>query len=83
MSKIIFITGTSTGFGRLMTITLSKAGHTVVAGMRGTTEKNMVVAGELAELPNVEVVEIDVVSDDQSRRRLKKLFQNTAGWMCW
>ncbi len=37
MSKVIFITGTSTGFGKLMTLTLSKAGHTVIAGMRGTT----------------------------------------------
>jgi NADP-dependent 3-hydroxy acid dehydrogenase YdfG len=47
MNKIIFITGTSTGFGKLMTITLSKAGHTVIAGMRGTTGKNQAVATEL------------------------------------
>ncbi|MFC3157754.1 hypothetical protein ACFOEQ_03985 [Chryseobacterium arachidis] len=39
MNKIVFITGTSTGFGKLMTITLSKAGHTVIAGMRGTSGK--------------------------------------------
>ncbi|MCF0069568.1 SDR family oxidoreductase [Dyadobacter sp. CY261] len=64
MSKIILITGTSTGFGKLMTITLSKAGHTVVAGMRGINDKNAGVAGELAALPNVEVVELDVTSDD-------------------
>jgi len=35
MKKIIFITGTSTGFGKLMTQTLSKEGHTVIAAMRG------------------------------------------------
>jgi NAD(P)-dependent dehydrogenase (short-subunit alcohol dehydrogenase family) len=64
MAKIIFITGTSTGFGKLMTITLSKAGHTVVAGMRGTTGKNAGVAGELAALKNVDVVELDVTSDE-------------------
>ncbi len=64
MAKIIFITGTSTGFGKLMTITLSKAGHTVVAGMRGTTGKNAAVAGELAALKNVDVVELDVTSDE-------------------
>jgi NADP-dependent 3-hydroxy acid dehydrogenase YdfG len=63
MSKIIFITGTSTGFGKLTTITLSKAGHTVIAGMRGTTDKNAAVAKELAALSNVEVVEIDITSD--------------------
>ncbi|QNA45862.1 SDR family oxidoreductase [Lacibacter sediminis] len=72
MRKIIFITGTSTGFGRLMTITLAKAGHTVVAGMRGTTEKNMMVAKELAELPNVDVVEIDVVSDESVTKAFEK-----------
>jgi NAD(P)-dependent dehydrogenase (short-subunit alcohol dehydrogenase family) len=63
MSKSIFITGTSTGFGKLMTITLSKEGHTVIAGMRGTRGKNEAVAKELAALPNVEVVEIDITSD--------------------
>ncbi|AXY74525.1 SDR family NAD(P)-dependent oxidoreductase [Paraflavitalea soli] len=64
MKKIIFITGTSTGFGKLMTITLSKAGHTVIAGMRGTTGKNAAVAAELAALPHVFVEEIDITSDD-------------------
>jgi NAD(P)-dependent dehydrogenase (short-subunit alcohol dehydrogenase family) len=63
MSKKIFITGTSTGFGKLMAITLSKAGHTVIAGMRGVTGKNEAVAKELSALPNVEVVEIDVTND--------------------
>jgi NAD(P)-dependent dehydrogenase (short-subunit alcohol dehydrogenase family) len=63
MSKTIFITGTSTGFGKLITITLAKAGHTVVAGMRGTKGKNELTAKELSELPNVEVVEIDVTND--------------------
>jgi NADP-dependent 3-hydroxy acid dehydrogenase YdfG len=63
MKKIIFITGTSSGFGKLMTITLSKQGHHIIAGMRGTTGKNQVVAGELAQLPNVDVVEIDVTDD--------------------
>jgi NADP-dependent 3-hydroxy acid dehydrogenase YdfG len=63
MSKIILITGTSTGFGKLMTATLSKAGHTVIAGMRGVTSKNAEAAKELAALPHVEVVELDVTSD--------------------
>lgn len=63
MSKIIFITGTSTGFGKLMTITLSKVGYTVIAGMRGTKTKNAVIAEELSALDNVEVVEIDITDD--------------------
>ncbi|MBK1896843.1 SDR family oxidoreductase [Chryseobacterium paridis] len=73
MSKTIFITGTSTGFGKLMTITLSEAGHNVIAGMRGTEGKNKEIAEELAKLPNVEVVDIDV-TDDTS---VKEAFETT------
>jgi NADP-dependent 3-hydroxy acid dehydrogenase YdfG len=73
MSKIIFITGASTGFGKLTTITLSKAGHTVIAGIRGTTGKNEAVTKELSALPNVEVVEIDISSDTS----VSKAFQQT------
>ena len=72
MNKIVFITGTSTGFGKLMTITLSEAGHTVIAGMRGTTDKNEAVAKELSELSNVEVVDIDVTHDES----VKKAFES-------
>jgi NADP-dependent 3-hydroxy acid dehydrogenase YdfG len=72
MNKIIFITGTSTGFGKLMTITLSKAGHTVIAGMRGTSGKNAEVAKELSALDNVEVVDIDVTDDNS----VTKAFDN-------
>jgi NAD(P)-dependent dehydrogenase (short-subunit alcohol dehydrogenase family) len=64
MVNIVLITGTSTGFGKLMTTTLAAAGHTVVAGMRSTTTKNAAVAQELAALSNVEVVELDVTSDE-------------------
>jgi NAD(P)-dependent dehydrogenase (short-subunit alcohol dehydrogenase family) len=64
MKKIIFITGTSTGFGKLMVQTLSKAGHTVIAGMRETTGKNQPVGAELSLIPNVEVAEIDITNDE-------------------
>ena len=63
MSKTIFITGTSTGFGKLTAITLANAGHTVIAGMRDTDGRNKAVALELAALPNIEVMEIDITDD--------------------
>ncbi len=63
MSKIIFITGTSTGFGKLTAITLSKEGHTVIAGMRNTQNTNADVAKELSALPNITVADMDVTDD--------------------
>jgi NAD(P)-dependent dehydrogenase (short-subunit alcohol dehydrogenase family) len=72
MSKVIFITGTSTGFGKLTTTTLAKAGYTVIAGMREIDGKNAAAANELSQLPNVDVVEIDITKDDS----VKYAFEN-------
>ncbi|UFH53960.1 SDR family oxidoreductase [Spirosoma sp. KNUC1025] len=63
MSNVVFITGTSTGFGKLTAVTLAKAGYTVIAGMRNTQDKNKDVAAELGSLPNIDVVEIDITDD--------------------
>jgi NAD(P)-dependent dehydrogenase (short-subunit alcohol dehydrogenase family) len=64
MSKVVFITGTSTGFGKLTTTTLAKAGYNVIAGMRDIDGKNAAVANELSQLPNVDVIEIDITKDE-------------------
>jgi len=64
MSQIIFITGTSTGFGKLTAQTLAKAGYTVIAGMRGVNGKNAAVAAEMSKIPNITVVEIDITDDN-------------------
>jgi len=63
MSKTIFITGTSTGFGKLTAITLANAGHTVIAGMRESNGRNKAVAEELSGIANIEVAEIDITND--------------------
>jgi len=63
MSKTIFITGTSTGFGKLIATTLATAGNTVIAGMRNVNGHNANAAQQLSAIPNVEVVEIDVTDD--------------------
>jgi NAD(P)-dependent dehydrogenase (short-subunit alcohol dehydrogenase family) len=64
MSRIILITGTSAGFGKLIATTMAKEGHSVVAAMRNVTTKNAAAAAALNALPNIEVVEMDVTSTD-------------------
>lgn len=64
MKKIVLITGTSTGFGGLMARTFDREGFTVIATMREVNGKNAEAAKELNALPNTEVVELDVTSDD-------------------
>jgi NADP-dependent 3-hydroxy acid dehydrogenase YdfG len=73
MSKIIFVTGASTGFGKLMTLTLANAGHSVIAGIRGITGKNEAVAKELAELPNIDVVELDLTDDTSVKNAFEQV----------
>ena len=76
MSKTIFITGTSTGFGKLMVKTLSNAGHTVIAGMRNPTGKNAAAAAELSQLPNIEVVDIDITSDESVTKAFEQVLND-------
>jgi short-subunit dehydrogenase len=64
MSKTILITGTSSGFGKLTTITLANEGNSVIAGMRDIKGKNATAAEELNAIANVEVVELDVTDDN-------------------
>jgi len=73
MGKIIFITGTSSGFGKLMTITLSQDGHTVIAGMRDAAGKNSGAAKELSALQGVDVTEIDITSDNSVQAAFDKV----------
>jgi NAD(P)-dependent dehydrogenase (short-subunit alcohol dehydrogenase family) len=40
MKQIVLVTGASSGFGQMISHDLARAGHTVYASMRGTTEKN-------------------------------------------
>ena len=66
--QVIFITGASTGFGRLFAETLARHGHTVFATMRDPQGKNAKNAAELLALASREslsifTLECDVTSD--------------------
>lgn len=73
MSSTILLTGTSTGFGRLTSLSLARRGHTVFASMRDIGGKNRAVADELRRIAEAErialhVVELDVTSDESVER---------------
>lgn len=61
MSKVILITGASTGFGRDTAETLALAGHTVFATMRDPKDKNKVHA-EALQSKGINVLELDVTN---------------------
>ena len=67
MSKIIVITGASSGFGALTARALAHAGHTVYAGMRDTAGRNAPAVADAAAVRaehgvDLRTVELDVLS---------------------
>ncbi|MBT8292851.1 MAG: SDR family oxidoreductase, partial [Eudoraea sp.] len=78
MSKKVLITGTSSGFGKLIANTLLDKGHTVIASMRGIDGKNKNVAEEL-KAKGAHVVEIDVTSDESVNQGVKKATDASGG----
>jgi NADP-dependent 3-hydroxy acid dehydrogenase YdfG len=65
MKKVALVTGTSSGFGKLIAQTLAANGIQVFAGMRNITTKNAAVANELNALKNIKVIELDVANEAQ------------------
>ncbi len=64
----VIVTGANSGFGRLTVETLARAGHTVFACVRGSTEKNAVATAELTACGaslggRIAVVDMDVTSE--------------------
>jgi len=76
MSKKIFITGASGGFGALTVESLLKDGHKVVGTMRATAGRNKDVAERLTQA-GAQIVEMDV-TDDKS---VEQAVQNAIGKM--
>src|SRR5271166_5500129 len=67
-NDVVLVTGASTGFGRLTSVTLARRGYTVFASMRDIAGRNRSHAANLEELQRQEnlrlsVVELDVTDD--------------------
>jgi NAD(P)-dependent dehydrogenase (short-subunit alcohol dehydrogenase family) len=66
--QVVLITGTSSGFGNLIALTLARQGYPVYASMRDVHDRNASAAKELERVAReerlaLEVVEIDVRSE--------------------
>ena len=71
--QVVLITGSSTGFGRLIAETLARHGHTVFATMRDPAGRNAANASQIRTLAEKEslplhVLELDVTNDASVER---------------
>ncbi len=83
-SKIILITGASTGFGNITAKLLAQQGHTVYATMRDTNGKNKPHKEALLDWAkeqraDIRVVELDVTSDQSVENAKKQILAETNG----
>jgi NAD(P)-dependent dehydrogenase (short-subunit alcohol dehydrogenase family) len=78
MSKIVLITGASSGFGRDTAETLAAADHTVFAGVRDVDGRNRDVVAAL-RAKAIEVVELDVTSDTSVDAAIATLLARSGG----
>ena len=74
----MLVTGSTSGFGRLMVETLARQGYIVFAGMRAVTGKNAPAAEELRALAErehlaLQIVEIDVTDDASVEQAIKSI----------
>jgi NAD(P)-dependent dehydrogenase (short-subunit alcohol dehydrogenase family) len=81
--RVVLVTGSNSGFGRLTVETLARREHEVFAGVRESEGRNATAAGELHALAGAEglrlrVVEMDV-TDDASVGRAVEEAVGTAG----
>ena len=78
MSKVIVITGASTGFGALTARALARAGHTVYAGIRETTGRNAPRVAEVERFAaenavDLRPIELDIASQASANAAIETI----------
>src|SRR5262245_51268282 len=78
MSKVILVTGASSGIGRLSSEALARAGHVVYASMRDIAGRNAPEAAKIARFSkeqgvDLRTVELDVQSQDSVESAVAKV----------
>jgi NADP-dependent 3-hydroxy acid dehydrogenase YdfG len=76
MAKTIFVTGASSGFGRLTAETLSKSGHKVFAGFRSAEGARKQIADEL-KAKNIEILKVDVTDQASVDKAIVQLLEKS------
>src|SRR5689334_15705213 len=76
--RVVLITGTSSGFGRLIAETLARKKFQVFATMRSLNSRNAAAARELADLTkreslSLQTLELDVTDDASVERAVSKI----------
>jgi len=79
--KVILVTGSSNGIGRLTVVTLARKGHTVYASMRDANGRNAAARLELRQLAKDEnldltVIELDVTDDTSVEKAVADIIKN-------
>jgi NAD(P)-dependent dehydrogenase (short-subunit alcohol dehydrogenase family) len=77
-NQVVLITGTSSGFGRLIAETLARKNYQIFATMRNVKGRNAAVAREIAETAkreslSLQTVELDVTDDFSLERAVSKV----------
>ena len=82
MAETVLVTGSNSGFGRLIVETLAHQGYIVFAGMRATSGRNAPAAEELRALAErdqvaLHIVELDITDDASVEQAISSVLATT------
>ena len=82
MTQTVVVTGSNSGFGRLIVETLARQGYIVFAGMRATSGRNAPAADELRAMAGreqlaIHIVELDVTDDASVEQAITSVIART------